>query len=212
MRLSRFIRNLPTPRAGTLDDKGEGSFVLRVTNKIKEISPCPFLVSPIIPRAFWGALPATHIAFSETVTRIVLHHTVGALRDYDRRGRSTVAQALRNMDRYHLITRGWAGGLGYHFVIGYDGTIFEGRPLNYQGRHARGGYVRNRDYFTIGVALMGTFPNDNVPTQAQLNSLEWLLDFIMTEIPTIDTIERHWGDDSYFNYLGEWANVFTRRP
>ena len=155
--------------------------------------------------------------FSDPVTRIVLHHTVtGATARDPITGRVTTAGLVRAIDRDHRNRMGWPG-VGYHFLIAYEGTIYRGRPLNYQGNHARFGYSQSgqtidRNPFTIGIAVIGTFNNDNVPTQAQLDSLGWLIEFVMSQIPAIDTVERHWGDDRYFNYLGPWANEFTRRP
>ena len=152
----------------------------------------------IISRDSWGALPATFPVFTQDVTRIVMHHTVTATTRYDPRyGRGTVAEMVRWIDALH---HGWGNrGVGYHFLIGYDGSIYQGRPMDVEGRHAMHGYRANRNPFTIGISLIGDFSGNNIPVQAQLDSLFWLTDHILGAIPTIDTIECHW-----FTYFGPW--------
>ena len=67
------------------------------------------------------------------VLLVVLHH---------RAGNGTVesihAQHLKN---------GWAG-IGYHFYIRKDGTVYEGRPIAYVGSHCKG-----NNSCSIGVCL-----------------------------------------------------------
>jgi len=161
--------------------------------------PPPPPPSPTIYlRNDWRALPATFPSFTQGVTRIVMHHTVTDPTRLDPRyGRQTVAEMVRWIDDLH---HGWGNrGVGYHFLIGYDGSIFQGRPMDVEGRHAMRGYRVNRNPFTIGVALIGDFSGDNSPAQAQLDSLFWLTDHILDTIPTINTIECHW-----FSYFGPW--------
>ena len=60
--------------------------------------------------------------------------------------------------------KGW-GGIGYHYYIRKDGTIYKGRPEEAVGAHAIG---KNRD--SIGICLEGNFENTK-PTEKQINSL-----------------------------------------
>lgn len=84
-------------------------------------------------------------------TGLVLHHTAS----------TTISpEAINDMH----IQEGW-GGIGYHFYIRKDGTIYRGRPENIIGAHAIG---RNKN--SIGICLEGNFENE-VPTDAQKNSL-----------------------------------------
>lgn len=62
------------------------------------------------------------------------------------------------------IGRGWSG-IGYHFYIRSDGTIYRGRDENKIGSHV---YGNNRD--TLGVCLEGNFEEQGVPKE-QLESL-----------------------------------------
>lgn len=63
----------------------------------------------------------------------------------------------------------WAG-IGYHFVLRNNGTIERGRPEHTIGSHSG----PNGNIDSIGIVLTGNF-EINRPTNAQLNSLVWLL-------------------------------------
>ncbi|MDU2992838.1 MAG: peptidoglycan recognition family protein, partial [Clostridium sp.] len=62
------------------------------------------------------------------------------------------------------LQRGWSG-IGYHFYIRKDGTIYRGRKEEMIGAHAKG---RNRD--SIGICLEGNFEDESI-TYKQMNSL-----------------------------------------
>lgn len=69
--------------------------------------------------------------------------------------------------------------LGYHFVIGPDGTIYEGRDLRIRGAHvdpqgdAQRGYTFGNTG-TVGIALIGEF-NGASPTAKQMEALKKLI-------------------------------------
>lgn len=68
------------------------------------------------------------------INMIVLHHT-GV----------NVIQSVQAIHEYHK-TRGYAG-IGYHFYVKQDGSIYKGRPLNMVGAHS---FTHNRN--SIGIA------------------------------------------------------------
>ena len=72
---------------------------------------------------------------------IVIHHA-GLTKDID-----IGVPAIHDM---HL-GNGWAG-IGYHFIVHKDGTIEEGRPLQYMGAHA---YQNNQ--YTVGICMTGNY-------------------------------------------------------
>lgn len=51
--------------------------------------------------------------------------------------------------RWHVAGNGWSD-IGYHFLIGRDGAVLPGRPLDKVGAHVRG-----HNTGTIGVCLIG---------------------------------------------------------
>ena len=67
------------------------------------------------------------------------------------------------MNEVH-IQNGWVG-IGYHFYIRSDGTIYRGRPEEAIGAHAK---KNNND--SIGIALEGDFDKTS-PAEAQMESL-----------------------------------------
>lgn len=117
-----------------------------------------------IPRKDWAVLKIEDVHTTPMGNlppdKITVHHTAEARDDF------TVSDPdyMRVIDRFHQKQRGWAC-IGYHFVIGLDGTIYEGRPLTLQGAHVRSHNPRN-----IGIALMGNCEQKS-PSQAQVDAL-----------------------------------------
>ncbi len=130
-------------------------------------------LSPLVSRLGWNARapkasPVRHNPFHVTV-----HHTEGLQTMTVDEGRA----AVRNIQHYHMYGRAKEGkeafsDVGYHFLIGGDGAIFEGRHAEHLGSHAGGSNDGN-----IGIALMGNF-NKHQPTKAQLDSLRHLVAFL----------------------------------
>lgn len=75
--------------------------------------------------------------------------------------RDTGATAMRAIDRVHR-GRGWAG-IGYHFVVMLDGTVWEGRGWSLVGAHCTN---HNRAGWGVQVHLGG----NQQPTDAALHS------------------------------------------
>ncbi len=87
------------------------------------------------------------------VEKIVLHHTAeNNLKDLDD------ASLLRSTYRYHAVTRGW-GDIGYNYVVGQRGTIYEGRA---GGDYVVGAHAAWNNRSTVGVSVIGNFEVDNV--------------------------------------------------
>lgn len=83
----------------------------------------------IITRKGWGAAPPKNNYSKQTPKRIILHHSWRPnVSQYN--GSSTI----RGIQRYHQIDNGW-NDVGYHYLIGPDGKIFEGRPPDAVGAH-----------------------------------------------------------------------------
>lgn len=112
------------------------------------------------------------------VTHIVIHCT-----DTPEFRRVSVAE----VDRWHR-SRGWHG-IGYHFLIGIDGEVWEGRPL-----HRRGAHVSGHNAHTIGVAYVGGRragqPADT-RTPMQKLALRGLIDRLRRQFPTVRHVVGH---------------------
>jgi hypothetical protein len=113
------------------------------------------------PRSAWAgqAIDTSNVEPMEPIYRITVHHSGDA---DDATG--DPKNELRLFERAHK-GKGWAC-IGYHFIIARDGTVYEGRPLKYQGAHATG----DNNKGNVGVCLMGNFDNRPVP-KAQMASL-----------------------------------------
>ena len=79
----------------------------------------------VVPRETWGADPTNCTSPESTWYRFAVHHTAG-----NQTSGGTVQGAVQGL-------QGWAMGSGgfcdipYQFLVGFDGTLWEGRPLTY---------------------------------------------------------------------------------
>ncbi|XP_006876891.1 PREDICTED: N-acetylmuramoyl-L-alanine amidase [Chrysochloris asiatica] len=71
---------------------------------------------------------------------------------------------MRSMQRFHQKTRGW-DDIGYSFVVGSDGYVYEGRGWHRVGAHTRGYNSRG-----FGVAFVGNYTAE-LPTEAALRTV-----------------------------------------
>lgn len=81
-------------------------------------------------------------------------------------------QKVLSIQRFH-VSKGW-GDAGYHFLIGSEGSIYEGRPLGYTSTHAPPN-TRN-----LGVSVIGDFQTKEYPNAQQLDAVirlvTWMCD------------------------------------
>lgn len=95
---------------------------------------------------------------------IVLHHAAA---------HTCTAQQIDNWHKGN----GWSG-IGYHFFIRKDGSIYRGRPEWAVGAHASG---RNSD--TIGVCVEGNYEEERAMPQTQKNSVKEILRYLKGKYP-----------------------------
>ena len=120
----------------------------------------------IVPRSAWTNRPVgANRNPMNGVTRITVHHTG------EHPGLEGVPQmeVLRRIERYHREERKWCA-IGYHYIIGKDGKIYEGRPAKYQGAH-----VLSENPHNLGISVDGDFMR-RLPNARQLRALELFLD------------------------------------
>ena len=95
----------------------------------------------------------------------------------------TVLQTVETIHNYHKNTKGWAG-IGYHFYVRKDGTIYEGRPVEYVGAHAT-----NNNSNSIGVCFEGNF-NEEVMNDVQKKAGQELVNYLK-QTYSISTVQAH---------------------
>ena len=119
---------------------------------------------PIITRNEWGANKAGVCDKATSFKRITVHHTT----DNDKFVKTDI-EFLRLVQKHHQKTNKWAD-IGYHFLIGQGGNLYEGRNLKFTGAHVRGKNAGN-----IGIALLGDY-NEHELKPKQLETLRKLID------------------------------------
>lgn len=97
---------------------------------------------------------------SKVLEYIVIHHTA-----------STAKETVEQIHNFHKNNNGWAG-IGYHFYIRKDGTIYRGRPEKYIGAHCE-----NYNSVSLGICLEGNFEIEK-PTEKQIQSVTDLVKYL----------------------------------
>lgn len=105
---------------------------------------CPTIVS----RSQWGGRsPTCRSRLSTPVLNAVIHHTEGAFCNSP----ATCSAQVRNIQNYHMNTQKWCD-IGYNFLVGEDGRVYEGRGWTTLGAHAR-----SYNHISIGISFIGSF-------------------------------------------------------
>lgn len=81
------------------------------------------------------------------------------------------------------LKRGWSG-IGYHFYVRKDGSVFKGRPIGTVGAHCT-----NYNSLSIGICFEGNFENE-VMTDVQIKSGRELVAYIRQLYPKAE-VKRH---------------------
>ncbi|KAA0183518.1 hypothetical protein FBUS_11495 [Fasciolopsis buskii] len=63
-------------------------------------------------------------------------------------------------------------GIGFNYMIGNDGTVYEGRGMDYEGQHTHGHNLNS-----YGIAFIGWYPVNSIPF-ASLKSFWYLLKYL----------------------------------
>ena len=116
----------------------------------------------IVSRAEWGARGSSSSIPRDSYSSITIHHTAGPASSY--RGASTI----QGIQSYHQDQQGWSD-IGYHYLIGPDGVVYEGRPQGTLGSHSPPNNGR------LGLCMVGDFNKGDTPTPQALGSLQAML-------------------------------------
>lgn len=101
---------------------------------------------------------------------IILHHSACS------------SCSVEQIHQWH-INNGWAG-IGYHFLVRKDGSIYRGRSENKVGAHAS-----NHNSTTIGICAEGNFEIETM-SEAQKNSLKELVASLKSKY-AISKVQKH---------------------
>ena len=109
-------------------------------------------------------------SYRSSTSEIILHHAEAS------------RASVEDVNSWH-IERGWAG-IGYHYYVRKDGTIWRGRPEWAVGAHAVGHNDRS-----IGICCEGAYMTETMPA-AQLSALKGLICDIMSRYGNLELL-RH---------------------
>ncbi|XP_043270911.1 peptidoglycan-recognition protein SC2-like [Venturia canescens] len=121
----------------------------------------------IITRAQWGARSprkAPEALKERPPPFVVVHHSAT-----DGCTSQAVCEArVRSFQNYHMDTKHW-DDIGYNFLVGEDGNVYEGRGWDVRGAHSK-------DYNgkSIGICVIGTF-EEREPQPAAIKSTKDLI-------------------------------------
>ena len=105
------------------------------------------------------------------VSFLAIHHTAGP-----------DTQTPQQIANFHINSNGW-GGIGYHFLIAKDGTVFYVGDIG----TARAN-VANLNEQVLGICLVGNFTSGRVPSDNQMNSAHILCDFFINHHPDLSNV------------------------
>ena len=151
----------------------------------------------LIKRYQWGALEPKKYYYYHFPTVITLHDTHRLLNRLNFRfqkrfhGKKTVREMQLEDMRNGLID------IGYHYIIDYDGYVYEGRPIDVEGCHVKGKNKGN-----IGIVLVGNFDVEN-PTREQIDALLKVIEYIHSvfnymKIPECITYHKTTSNDGFY--------------
>lgn len=130
-----------------------------------------------------GDLLAWSVGTRSKTTGIVLHHAEA--------NNCTVY----DINRWHK-NNGWAG-IGYHYYVRKDGTIWTGRKIDQIGAHAGANsskatykYSNWANKETIGICAEGRYSSETMP-DVQKKAIVWLCKYCIEKYPTIERIYKH---------------------
>ncbi|XP_048196842.1 N-acetylmuramoyl-L-alanine amidase [Perognathus longimembris pacificus] len=152
------------PRHSQLHNRSQEELAHVASSASEEFTEA-FLGCPAIhPRCRWGAAPyrGSPTLLQLPLSFLFVHHTFEPAQPCTSFARC--AASLRDVQRFHQDVRHW-DDIGYSFVVGSDGYVYEGRGWHWVGAHTRGHNSRG-----FGVAFIGNY-TATLPTEAELRTV-----------------------------------------
>lgn len=134
---------------------------------------------------------AWRLDYTEYIDSIIIHHTHSEYTD-DITG-------LWQIHKFHSLSRQW-WDIGYHYIIWYDGVIYEWRE---GGDYVVGAHSKYNNFWSVGIAVMGNYESEWI-NQEQYTSLESLVQYL-TKHYGINLAGRRY---YHMNCKGEKCNTF----
>ncbi|XP_062620951.1 peptidoglycan recognition protein 1-like [Saccostrea cucullata] len=134
---------------------------------LKDVDSSEPLIGRIISRSEWGATqPGGKVDNLQHIPRyVIISHSGPNINAFTEQ---QCAEEVRSYQTYHIYNRGWSD-IGYNFLIGEDGNVYEGRGWGKEGAHTKG---LNKD--SIGICFIGNF-DERLPNQRALKAAKDLI-------------------------------------
>jgi N-acetylmuramoyl-L-alanine amidase len=119
---------------------------------------------------------------------------------------------VKNIQNYHMNTRGWAD-IGYNFLVGEDGNVYEGRGWDRVGAHAL-----RYNPTSLGISVIGNYQS-RLPNSAALNAVKRLIacGVSMGKISSTYSLHGHRDGvctscpgESLYNHIRSWPRFAGR--
>ncbi|CAF1141935.1 unnamed protein product [Rotaria sp. Silwood1] len=116
----------------------------------------------LVTRIEWGAREPTSITnlTSKPLSFFVIHHAEDPSSCYDD---ESCIERVKEIQIFHQNSQGWVD-IGYHFLVGENGKVYEGREWDRQAAHSPGW---NNDAY--GICFIGNF-NTSSPNEKALKA------------------------------------------
>ncbi|CAG0906868.1 unnamed protein product, partial [Cyprideis torosa] len=148
---------------------------------------------PMTFRSEWGAQKPNRTTPLSNPEYLIVHHT--ATRGCD--DLATCTSVLKEIQTDHMTHPNKSyDDIGYNFLIGGDGVLYEGRGFDKEGAHAAPYNPKS-----IGIAMIGTF-TENLPTQKALLTLNYIIYHHAEKIPKGWGGINGWGLPPSYHLLG----------
>lgn len=124
----------------------------------------------IVSKSQWGGRNATYrLLLRKKLNYVIIHHsaTPTCL------DREKCSERMRSIQEDHMDRRDWSD-IAYHYAIGSNGEVYEGRGVGVLGGHAT-----NWNRHSYGVVFIGDYENNEVnSTQvtAWQSLIKWMVD------------------------------------
>ncbi len=104
----------------------------------------------VISRSQWGARQTTCTSTEDDWYRMVVHHTAGA-----QSSGGSVQTAVQGLQAWSMDSGGFCD-IPYQYLVGHDGSLWEGRPSNYYS-----GATYGENNGNIAVCFLGCYDSPN---------------------------------------------------
>ncbi|KAI4502063.1 hypothetical protein M0802_002745 [Mischocyttarus mexicanus] len=110
----------------------------------------------ILTKAAWGGRTAKDINYLILpIPYVIIHHTVTP----ECHSRNDCSKIVQSIQSHHMDNNGW-NDIGYSFLVGGDGNVYEGAGWTKEGAHTYGYNKRS-----LGISFIGNFEDKDASNQ-----------------------------------------------